>query len=159
MLFILKNTDFLKNAIFMANKISYNMSSTIFSSDSDKERLFLTYRNNPENYQKIKNKLIGDRSKTSYQRTQKSLRFFFAALTFIIIISSAFSIVGDQPNSLIALWIIWTISLVFFILINRYNYRFNFKNQEEQIVFFEAFEKIAQHSESKDQFLKAWNNN
>ena len=127
-----------------------------FFSEQDTAKLYVTYKQLPDNYTKIKQKLVGSASRIRYNRTKKSLRFFFAALTFIILISSAFSIVGDKKNSLIALWIIWTISLVFFVLINYYNYQYNFKNQEQQIHFFERFEVVAQQSESIEIFLKNW---
>ena len=133
------------------------MSLSFFNTDDAKQRLFLTFKRNPENYHKIKSKLTAENLKIRYQRTKKSLRFFFAALTFIIVISSAFAIVGDQPNSLTALWIIWSINLTFVILANRYNYQINYKNQENQILFFKQFEEIALRSETKENFIKNWN--
>lgn len=133
------------------------MSLSLFDTDDAKQRLFMTFKRNPENYNKIKSKLTAEDLKIRYQRTKKSLRFFFAALSFIIIVSSAFAIVGDQPNSLTALWIIWTISLIIFISSNRYNHQFNYRNQEEQSLFFKQFEEIAKRSETKENFIKNWN--
>ena len=131
------------------------MSKPIFSEENT-SKLYITYKQHPENYAKIKQKLVGEDANIRFKRTKKSMRFFFAALTFIIIVSSAFSIVGDQQNSLIALWIIWAISLFFFLLVNYYNYQFNFKSQARRKHFFDHFEQIAQKSDSLGFFLEQW---
>ncbi|MBL4650774.1 MAG: hypothetical protein JKY03_13670, partial [Aureispira sp.] len=77
------------------------MQTLVSFSENDLERLFLTYKRNFKNYSKIKNKVIGKNADIQYKRNRKSTLFFFIALTFIIAITSVFSLVADHMNTFI----------------------------------------------------------
>lgn len=122
----------------------------------DLERLFLTYKRNKPNYSKIKDKVIGEDADLLYKRTRRSSLFFFAALTFIITISSAFSLVAQHMDSFIALWMIWAIAFVLFIIWSVIYYRTNFHILQKNQAFFDKFEYIAQKHESLEEFSTNW---
>ena len=132
------------------------MQILISFSNQELERLFLTYKRNPTNYQKIKLKVIGKNAELQYKRNKKSSIIFFIALTFIITVSSLFSLIGSLPDSFIALWIIWSITLVLFIFWSYYNYKKNHLVLEKNKAFFSKFEETAQKHTLLEEFKKNW---
>jgi hypothetical protein len=125
-------------------------------SQEDTERLFLTYKKNFRNYNLIKEKVLGRDTEKKYLRNRKSSIFFFGAFTFIIGISSAFSLVGDQMNSLAALGIIWALGFIFFVVWTLINYKANYQVSEQNKAFFDKFEAVAEKCLNLDNFKKSW---
>ncbi|MCH2022956.1 MAG: hypothetical protein MK207_10810 [Saprospiraceae bacterium] len=125
-------------------------------SNEDLDRLFLTYKRNFSNYQKIKSKFIGKNAALKYNKSRKSSILFFIALTFIIIVSSIFSIIGALPNSFAALWIIWSIAFILFMLWSYYNYKINNQILNKNKTFFSKFEELAKKHETLEEFKKHW---
>ncbi|MFK7798081.1 MAG: hypothetical protein AB8E82_11555 [Aureispira sp.] len=125
-------------------------------SQHDTERLFLTYKRNPINYTKIKDKIVGKDLSAHYTQAKKSSWIFFGALTFIIVISSSFSIMADHWDSFVALWMIWGGIVVLFtigrVLFNRNATSIHDKNKD----FFQAFELVAQECDSLEDFVLHW---
>ena len=109
----------------------------------DIHRLLKTYREHPENYQLIKNKFSGETLEVQFMRTRKMLTLFYFALNFILIVGAAFSLIGDQTNTLIALSIIWIISSLIWGTVMFYNWKYRLSTMKQNLSFFEAFEKIA----------------
>jgi len=132
------------------------MQTLVSFSENDLERLFLTYKRNFKNYSKIKNKVIGKNAEQQYKRNRKSSLFFFIALTFIIVISSVFSLVADHMNSFIALWMIWGIAAVLFSFWFITYYKNSSKILQQNQAFFDKFEAIANNNESLDGFRMNW---
>ena len=132
------------------------MQTLVSFSENDLERLFLTYKRNFKNYSKIKNKVIGENAEMQYKRNRKSSIFFFIALTFIIVISSVFSLVADHMNSFIALWMIWGIAAILFSIWFLTYYKNSSKVLQQNQAFFEKFEAIANNNESLDGFRTNW---
>jgi len=132
------------------------MQTLVSFSKNDLERLFLTYKHNLKNYTKIKNKVIGKDAERQYKRNQKSSIFFFIALTFIIVISSVFSLVADHMNSFIALWMIWGIAAVLFSFWFITYYKNSSKILQQNQAFFDKFEAIASSNDSLDSFRMNW---
>ncbi len=125
-------------------------------SDHDLERLFLTYKRNFSNYTKIKDIIIGKDAEAQYKRNRKSSIFFFVALTFIISISSLFSLFIEHKYSLGALWIIWGVALVIFLAWSFFNYRTNYRTLQLNQRFFRKFERIAKNHDSLEGFRTNW---
>lgn len=125
-------------------------------SQHDTERLFLTYKRNPINYTKIKDNIVGKDLSKFYAQSHKSSWVFFGALTFIIVISSSFSIVADHWDSFVALWMIWGGILILFIawriFFTRNASSIHTKNKD----FFEQFELVAQECDSLEDFVQLW---
>ena len=123
-------------------------------SQHDTERLFLTYKRNPINYTKIKDKIVGKDLSEHYAQGRKSSWIFFSALSFIILISSSFSVMADHWDSFTALWMIWGGIVVIFTI-----WRFSFKRNVSSVHdknkdFFEQFELIAQECDSLEDFVQ-----
>lgn len=125
-------------------------------SDHDLERLFLTYKRNFNNYTKIKDKVIGKDAEKLYKRTRKSSIFFFVALSFIILISSAFSLMADHFNSFVALWLIWGIAFTLFSIWSFIYYKTNYQILQKNQAFFDKFENIAEKNNSLEDFRNNW---
>lgn len=123
-------------------------------SAQDLERLYLTYKKNQDNYTKIKDKVIGEDAELLYKSNRKSSFFFFGALTFVVAISSAFSLIASDINSFGALWTIWALALVLFIAWSVFYYKTNYQVLEKNRQFFQKFEATAQASQSLDDFKK-----
>lgn len=125
-------------------------------STHDTERLFLTYKRNPINYTKIKDKIVGKDLSEHYAQGKKSSWIFFGALSFIILISSSFSVMADHWDSFIALWMIWGGIVVLFIawriLFARNATSIHDKNKN----FFDNFELVAQECDSLEDFIQHW---
>lgn len=132
------------------------MQTLVSFSENDLERLFLTYKRNFKNYTKIKDKVIGKDAEQQYKRNRKSSIFFFIALTFIIVISSAFSLMAEHMNSFIALWMIWGIAASLFSFWFVAYYRNSSKILQQNQAFFHKFETIANNNESLDSFRMNW---
>jgi hypothetical protein len=125
-------------------------------SQHDTERLFLTYKRNPINYTKIKEEIVGKDLTAHYEQSRKSSWIFFGALTFIIVVSSSFSVMADHWDSFVALWMIWGGIVVLFV-----GWQILFKRNatsihEENKAFFERFELIAQDCDSLEDFVTLW---
>ncbi len=120
------------------------MQLTALFSQHDIERLFLTYKRNPINYTKIKQEIVGSNLQEGYQRVRRSSYLFFGAVTFIIIISSSFSLVAEHYDSLIALWMIWGVTTLLFAGWMVFNYRNTYATYSRNENFFDHFELIAQ---------------
>lgn len=125
-------------------------------SAQDLERLFLTYKQNQDNYSKIKDKVIGEDAELQYKSNRKSSFFFFGALTFVVAISSAFSLIAADINSFGALWTIWGIAFILFTAWSVFYYKTNYQILEKNRQFFQKFEVTAQNSQSLDDFKKNW---
>ncbi len=125
-------------------------------SQEDTERLFLTYKNNFQNYNLIKEKLLGREIVKKYLRNRKSSIFIFSAFTFIIGVSSAFSLVGEQTNTLAALGIIWSLGFILFATWTLINYKANYQITEQNKVFFDKFESVAEKCTNLENFKKSW---
>ncbi|WMX13740.1 MULTISPECIES: hypothetical protein [unclassified Aureispira] len=132
------------------------MQTLVSFSENDLERLFLTYKRNFKNYSKIKDKVIGKDAALIYKRNRKSSIFFFIALTFIIVVSSAFSLIADHMNSFVALWMIWGIAAVIFSFWFIAYYRNSFKILQQNQAFFDKFEAVASNNDSLDAFRMNW---
>lgn len=132
------------------------MQLTTSFSQHDVERLFLTYKRNPINYTKIKQEIVGGDLQERYQSVRKSSYLFFGAVTFIIVVSSSFSLIAEHYDSLIALWMIWGITALLFagwmIMNHRNTYAIYHKNEN----FFGHFELIAQSCDSLEEFVGNW---
>jgi hypothetical protein len=132
------------------------MQTLVSFSENDLERLYLTYKRNFKNYSKIKDKVIGKDAEIQYKRNRKSSLFFFIALTFIIVVSSVFSLVAEHMNSFIALWMIWGGAAVLFSFWFVTYYRNSSKILQQNQAFFDKFESIANTNESLDGFRMNW---
>jgi hypothetical protein len=125
-------------------------------SEQELERLYLTYKNKPSNYQKIKTKIVGIDTSLAYRKTRKSGFVFFGGVTFIIAISSSFSFMAEHWDSFIALWMIWgiffTLLLGWLFLLHKTTWNVHDYNQK----FFETFENTASKVSSLQQFLQTW---
>lgn len=125
-------------------------------SEQELERLYLTYKNKPNNYQKIKKKIVGIDTSANYRKTRKSGLIFFGGVTFIIVVSSSFSFMAQHWDSFIALWMIWSIFLVLLIgwlfLLNKTTWQIHDYNRD----FFEKFESTATHTTDLRQFKQKW---
>ncbi|MGH1335858.1 MAG: hypothetical protein ACRBFS_06990 [Aureispira sp.] len=123
-------------------------------SQHDTERLFLTYKRNPINYTKIKDKIIGKDLSEHHAQGRKSSWVFFGALSFIILISSSFSVMADHWDSFVALWMIWG-GIVILFTIWRISFTRNVSSVYDQNKkFFEQFELIAQGCDSLEDFVQ-----
>lgn len=125
-------------------------------SQHDTERLFLTYKRNPINYTKIKDKIVGKDLSEHHAQARKTSWVFFGALTFIIVVGSSFSFMADHWNSFVALWMIWGGVVVLFIA-----WRMLFAKNVSSIysknkLFFEQFELVAQECDSLEDFVQHW---
>lgn len=127
-------------------------------SEQELERLYLTYKNKPTNYHKIKQKIVGADTSTTYRKTRKSGFIFFGGVTFIIVVSSSFSFMAAHWDSFIALWMIWSIFLVLLIgwlfLLNKTTWKIHDHNK----AFFEQFESTAAHATDLKEFQQQWKN-
>lgn len=132
------------------------MPSLIAFNNQDLERLYLTYKRNTTNYKKIKNKVIGDDAIEQYKRNRKSSIFFFIAVTFIIIVSSSFSLMASHMDSFIALWMIWGIAFTLFSGWSFFNYKTTYRVLQQNQDFFDKFENIAQKSPTLEDFAIDW---
>lgn len=116
------------------------------------ERLFLTYKRNPQNYQKIKDRVIGDGSKTMFQKEMRGRYVFAGAVTVICLISTVFAVVAQNMGTLIAIWIIWAgavlLSMGWFLVVYKNAYTVLAKNEK----FFNTFEAKAEECESLEDF-------
>ncbi|MCP4443275.1 MAG: hypothetical protein GY810_30600 [Aureispira sp.] len=112
------------------------------------ERLFLTYKRNPKNYQKIKDRVVGEGSKMMFKKEMRGRYIFAGAVTIISLISSVYSIVAQHWGSLAAIWIVWfgaiLISMGWFAVSYKNAYSVLAKNED----FFKAFEAKAKQCES-----------
>lgn len=125
-------------------------------SGSELDRLYLTYVQNPVNYQKIKTTIIGADAKTSYKQIRKSGFFFFGAVTFIIAVSSSFSMIAEHWDSFIALWMIWGITFVLLCVWLVLLYKNTTIIYNKNNAFFEQFEATIQQSNSLIEFQNNW---
>lgn len=125
-------------------------------SKHDLERLFITYKRNFSNYSKIKDKVIGKNAEKIYKRNRKTSIFFFVAVTFIIGVSSIFSLVTNHTDSFIALWMIWGIVFVFFSAWSVFFYRTSYSIIQKNEDFFNRFETIAKDNQSLEDFKTNW---
>lgn len=120
------------------------------------ERLFLTYKRNPINYTKIKQEIVGGNSQEGYQKVRKSSYLFFGAITFIIVVSSSFSLIAQHYDSLIALWMIWGITALLFAFWMVFNYRNTYAIYSKNEEFFDCFELVAQSCDTLEEFVGSW---
>lgn len=121
----------------------------------DIHRLLKTYQEQPENYQLIKNRFSGESLEIQFKRTRKMLMLFYIALNFILIVGAAFSWIGEQKNTFIALSIIWVISSLIWGAVMYYHWKFRISTLKQNLSFFEAFENIANTNGNLDDlFLK-----
>ncbi len=120
------------------------------------ERLFLTYKRNTPNYTKIKKTILGVNAAEQYKKNFRSRLFFFGAITFIIVVSSSFSLIADHMDSFIALWLIWLGALILFLgssyIIHQNTSKVHQKNQS----FFDKFEFIANKTANLKEFKEQW---
>ena len=132
------------------------MQSLASFSQHDVERLFLTYKRNPINYTKIKQEVVGDDVHDQYHRVRRSSTVFFGAITFIIVVSSAFSLVAAHYDSLVALWMIWGGTLVLYLGWIKFYHSNTYAIHTQNEDFFSRFELVAQSCDSLDEFVQYW---
>ncbi len=120
----------------------------------EKKRLYLTYKRNATNYSQIKEKVLGVDIEQSYRRKRKGILFFFTAITFIVAVSSAFSIVADHWDSFIAIWAIWGIFFTVLLIALSLMYKNTVRIYGANKLFFEQFEDLAQASPSLEIFVE-----
>ena len=132
------------------------MPSLASFSTKDVERLFLTYKRNQDNYRKIKDKVAGPDAEQQYKSKRKSSIFFFVALTFIIVVSSSFSLIAEHMNSFIALWMIWGGAFIIFVAWSIINYQTNYRILKQNQAFFSKFEAIAKKHDTLEDFTNNW---
>lgn len=125
-------------------------------SQHDTERLFLTFKRNPINYTKIKDEIVGKDLSEHYAQAKKSSWIFFGALTFIIVVSSSFSIMADHWDSFVALWMIWGGIVVLFTLWRVFFRRNATAIYDKNKIFFQEFEQVAQTCDSLEDFIQHW---
>lgn len=125
-------------------------------SQHDTERLFLTYKRNPINYTKIKDEIVGKDLTAYYAQSKKSSWIFFGALTFIIVVSSSFSMIANHWDSFVALWMIWGGIVVLFTLWRTFFKRNATSIHDKNKDFFQQFEQVAQECDSLEDFIQHW---
>lgn len=127
-----------------------------FFSDEDLVRLFLTFQNNRNNFDKIKDKLFPDDQSMKLKQNRRTSLTFFIAVSFIIVVSSSFSIMADHWDSfgaLMIIWIVFTIGvLCWYILTVKRTQIVYHRNQQ----FFDKFTQIAERTQSADEFINLW---
>lgn len=120
--------------------------------EEEVERLFLTFKRNPKNYQKIKDRVIGEGSKTMFKKEMRGRCVFAGGVTVVSLISSVFAIVAQNMGSLAAIWIIWLgavlLSMGWFLVVYKNAYVILAQNE----TFFEKFEDKAEQCETLEDF-------
>jgi len=122
-------------------------------SQQDIERLFLTYKRKPLNYEKIKNTVIGDSIDKQYRKNQHSALLFIITVSFVIIVGSAFSLVAGHWNTFISLLVIWGFALAGYFVWRYITYRLIWRTYQSNKTFFEDFEQNAQDANSLEDFI------
>lgn len=129
-----------------------------FFSDEDLVRLFLTFQNNRNNFDKIKDKLFPDDQSMKLKQNKRTSLTFFIAVSFIIVVSSSFSIMADHWDSfgaLMIIWIVFTIGVIcWYILTVKRTQIVYHQNQQ----FIDKFIQIAEGTDSADEFMSTWSN-
>ena len=120
------------------------------------EQLYITYKKKINNYYKIKEKVLGKGVLQTYKKKRKSVLFFFAAVTFIITISSTFCWATDNWNSFVALWMIWGGALVTTIIGLSFLYKNTSQIYTKNKAFFDRFESIVEKSPTLEDFASQW---
>ncbi len=127
-----------------------------FFTEPDLIRLFLTYKNNRANFDTIKDKLFPNDQSTKLKQNKRTSLIFFICVTFIILVSSSFSIMADHWDSFGALMIIWVVFTIgvciwYYLTIQRTT-QIHLKNK----AFIQQFILVAESSSSAESFIEAW---
>ena len=128
------------------------MQVSVENSNLDARRLYLTYRNRPENYQKVKLMFTGDEQREKFRRSLRGRLIFLGATAFIAAASSGFSYFTEHYDSLVAIWMIWIGNVIVFGIWLYLDYRFSLRVYEGNLAFFERFEACAQAESDVDAF-------
>lgn len=121
------------------------------------EQLFLTYHNNPQNYEEIKKRLYGEGAIKEFKASMRSRRIFILILGIVALLSSTFSYFAEHWGSMGAIWIIWA-GFAIGIGISMYlSYKHSFLVMQRNKAFFERFEEIAHKWEALEDFVRDWN--
>lgn len=129
-----------------------------FTQADSAERLFLTYHQNPMNYQKIKEQIAGEDAKTRWESNQRSRWFFLGGVTAIALPSSIFSISAGNWSSVVAIWTIWAGVMVLLGVVSWWSYRLSYRVLLDNEAFFAQFEQFAKSATSLDEFRQTWTN-
>jgi hypothetical protein len=121
------------------------------------EQLFLTYRDNPQNYEEIKQRLYGKGAMREFKNSMRARRIFILILGVIAILSSVFSFFAAHWGSMGAIWIIWTVFSTAIAISMYVSYKHSFLVMQRNESFFKEFEQIAKQSESLEDFIIDWN--
>ena len=127
-----------------------------FEETQELEQLYLTYNNQPKNYQKIKDKLAGETAKIAWKRSQRAGWIFVAGVGAIALAGSAFAYWMGNPASIFALFLIWAVVSLVFLIISRISYKNSYAVLLENTTFFEKFETTVQQSPSLEDFKNKW---
>lgn len=126
-----------------------------FSQD-DIYRLFLTFRHNQDNYQKIKERVIGDGARVQFRREMRGKWIFLAGISFIAVASSLYPMVAGDWQSAGALWVLWAGCLVVFFTWYIISYQLSYRVLKKNEVFFEDFEHKAEQCQVLEDFRRVW---
>jgi len=132
----------------------------IFDIDFSKEevaRLYLTYKRRPENYDKIKKRLMGSKARKEYHKGQRGRYFFMGAVIAISMVGSAYAFFLGHWGSFGAIWLIcaaFLIALGTFSFVAYRNFELVFKRN---VAFFEQFEALAEKRNNVEDFQIDWN--
>ncbi len=129
-----------------------------FTQANGAQRLYLTYHQNPMNYQKIKEQIAGEDAKTRWESNQRSRWFFLGGVTAIALPSSMFSISAGNWSSVVAIWTIWAGVMVILGAVSWWSYRLSYRVLLDNEAFFSQFERVANAAASVDEFRQTWGN-
>lgn len=126
-----------------------------FSQD-DIYRLFLTFRHNPQNYQKIKEKVIGEGAMQQFKHEMRGRWVFLIAVTFIALVSSLYPMATGDYQSAAAVGVLWLCIVVVFFVWYFIAYQFSFRVLKKNETFFTEFEQKAQQCQVLEEFKNVW---
>lgn len=121
------------------------------------EQLFLTYQNNPQNYEEIKQRLYGKGAMREFKNSMRARRIFIVILGVIALLSSVFSFFAAHWSSMGAIWIIWAVFAAAIGVSMYISYKHSYLVMQRNASFFKEFEQIAAQSESLEDFIIDWN--
>lgn len=124
----------------------------------DVYRLFLTYKRNPSNYNKIKERVIGEGARKQFGREMRGKWLFLGAITIIALVSSLYPMAAGDWRSAGALAVLWLAFVLAFGIWYAVSYRLSYRVLRRNELFFEDFEQIAQACSVLEEFDRRWQN-
>jgi len=122
----------------------------------DIARLYLTYHRNPENYAKIREKVLGDGAKANFRKDIRGRYIFLLGISFIAIVSMLYPATAGDWQTVASLAVIWGIFVLVFMTWILLSYRFSFRVMKKNEEYIQRFELIADANETVGDFLKNW---